>query len=705
MSFQIPHATDVEVDLRAVFRAIRRRFPLFILLALLVGAGVYALLSSMDPRYTAETTILIEPGESDLTRIDAANPQETATLLDEQGIASQVQLIRSRDIARAVIDELDLWTHAEFDPEQQSPSLLDGLLSRIGLGDDAAPLTSTEELVIDAFLASLAVGPIDRTRVISISFTSTDPQLAADAANAVARQYIAMQRSLRQESTEGATAWLQDEIATLSQRVQEAEAEVEAFRSSQDLYAIGPNAVTLAEQRMADIATALSAQTAARIEAEARAGQIRAQLDSGAALNVPEVLASPLIQSLRGQQATLRTQISEASATLLPGHPRLRELNAQVADLEEDIRDEAGRILASIEAEAELSRQREAELTTTLDTLKIEVARVNAATVELNALERVAAADSAFLELYLSRYREAIARLNTEYQPVNARVISAAAVPSEPVFPNKIPMTVGAMLLTIILAAAVALVRELASGRATRPAALLAPIPIVPGEVPVGARVRWSDDGDVRRMMPHDPHSAHGLAAQAERSLAAIAGQIRAKQAKRILITIAEGTSANGRPLAAVALARTLARLGARVLLVDLHRDDADRIAMGEAGGLPGIGELFLGEASFAQVIFRDRSSPAHFIPAGRQRPADLTEGDRLTSLLGALDHTYDHIVFDIDQELVPALGPGAGAAIVVTEVGAADPRTVRAYDAVTAASSADVMLLIADPLPAGAAA
>lgn len=697
MSYQVTYPGDAEVDLRVVFRAIRRRLPLLVVIAAAVGAAVYFLLSSMDATYQAETTVLIESGESSLTRT-TTDANDSATLLDQQGIASQVQLIRSRDLARAVIAELGLASHPEFDPAQQQPSLVDRALGTIGLGDDG-PQPPAEELVLNTFLDHLTVNSIEQTRVIAISFTSTDPQLAADVANAVARQYIAMQQSVRQDTTADATQWLQDEIDDLSNRVQSAEADVASYRSSENLFALGDNGLTLAEQQMADISASLSAQRAARVDAEARAAQMRADLESGASLNAPEVLDSPLIQSLRSQQATLRSEIAEASATMLPGHPRIQELNAQLVDLDEDIRAEAGRILIAIENEAELARSREADLSVELDQLRAEVARTNAAQVELNALQRVADADSQFLELYLSRYREAATRLDTTYQPVNARVISTATAPIDPVYPQITLMTIGSALVALILGVSFTVVGELASGRATRPVLLPAPVPAIAGAVPAGGRVRWSDGGDVRRMMPYDPGVEPALAEQADRALGAIAAKIRTNEARRIIITMADGIS-GGRPLAAVALARKLARSGARVLLVDLHQDDADRIAMGSTAKLPGFAELMAGEVSFSQVIFRDRASPAHFIPAGRHPSGRVLEGERFSTLFAALDHTYDHVVYDIDRDLVAVLGPTAGIAIVVTEAGPSDPRAAAAYDAVTGATAGEVMLLVTDPVP-----
>lgn len=681
-----------EVDLRAVFGSVARRLPFLIVIALVVGGATFAWLSAMDPMYRAETTILIETSESDITL--GANRVGTATL-DREGIASQVELVRSRDVALAVILQLDLASIAEFDPDQAEPSLLDRVLGLVGLGGDASDLP-VKELVLAKFREQLAVVWIEDTRVISVSFAATDPQLAAEVANAVAQQYINLQRQVLQESTADATLWLEAEIAVLSERVVAAETDVEAFRTQEDLFlagrTTGQTPVTLVAQQLADISSELTRVQAARAEAEATADLIRANIESGTALSSLDVLTSSLIQDLRQQQSLLRTQIAEASATFLPGHPQILSLNARLADLEDAVLAEANNVLAGLENEAVLARGYEQELSARLSELKVVAAESNQAEVQLRALERVANAEGALLETYLALVREAVSRQNADFVPVNARIISPAAAPIEAFFPRPMAMTLVAIITTFMIGAAVLLVRELASGRAIRPAPAVAPSPM-PTEVHADGRVRWSDDGDVRRMMPHDSDDPSSLANRIEQSLSRIAARLTQIDARRILITMAGEAESGDRPLAAVALARTLARAGSRVLLIDLHTDDADRVAMGEAGSLPGFGDLYGGEASFAQVIFRDRSSPAHFIPAGKS--IDLEESSRLAELSAALEQTYDHVLYDVGERWVSLLAPQAEAAVVLTEDEPSDPRTIAAYDAMKARSPAEILLLV----------
>lgn len=691
-----------EVELSAILRSLLRASPLIIILAAIVGAGAYYGLGKLDPVYTAESKVLIETGESDITR-PAAEAEATRALLDQEGVASQVQLIRSRDLARNVSERLDLASRAEFNATLAEPSFIDDLMAKVGLGGGGggeAPTAQIEEIVLGAFQEKLSVYQVERSRVIAIEFSSTDPSLAATAANSVAEEYITLQSQVKRGTDEGATSFLQSEIASLSARLRDAEAAVERFRTSADLLGQSTEGGgTLIEQQLIQLSAELARVRAEGADAAAKAAQIRARLQTGSALNSSEVLASGLIQRLSEQEVALRAQIAELSATLLPAHPRIRELNAQLANLSSQIRLEAEKILASLEGQTELAAAREREINQNLEQLKAATAQANDAEVELRALEREAASQRELLQTYMLRYREADARVSGGYVPPDARIISRASAPISPSFPKKMPMTIAIVVATMVLAFAIALVRAVMQ-RPRVGVSFTGPMPVVPGAVPVEARVRRPDDSAVQRPMPHEPAMGSALAEEGvERSLGAIAARIVASGKKRVWVAMAEPEN-DDRPLAAVALARALARQGTRTLLVDLAGDDADRIAMGEDPAQPGFGDLYAGTTSFAQVIFRDSTSPAHFIPMGNSPlAAESYAESRFATLVDALEYAYDLLVFDADPVALAGLSARPGIVVLVTEKTAADPRTVRAYERVRAQTGAEeLMLLAVDP-------
>ena len=163
---------ETELDVRALARALWRRSWLLVLLAIIAAVGTYVGLGFVDPLYTADTSILIEERESPLTRPrdDAGAPSSD---FDELAIQSQVEVLRSREIAEAVIDKLDLTRRPEFDPARQ-PSLLRSLLVMLGLGENPAEATIRQR-VMDTYFERLSVYPLQKSRVIGVEFSAPDP--------------------------------------------------------------------------------------------------------------------------------------------------------------------------------------------------------------------------------------------------------------------------------------------------------------------------------------------------------------------------------------------------------------------------------------------------------------------------------------------------------------------------------------------------
>jgi succinoglycan biosynthesis transport protein ExoP len=691
--------TDVEIDVGALLSSLTRRLPYIIVFVGVVAVATFVMLDRMAPVYKSEATVIIETGESDLTRPTQAG--QTSVAPDKEAIASQIQLIRSRDVADAVAKDLDLKSRPEFDEELAPPSTFNNILATIGLGGE--PTGSVDDRVLKAYFKKLQVYAVEQSRVIGIGFSSTDPKLAADAANAIADSYIAIQRAAKRSSTSSAAEFLSRQINDLRGKVVEAEGKVEAFRAQNDLFTgIGQSPMTLPEQQLAELNGELAKVRATRADSDAKAAQIRAGLKTGLAFNIPEVLTSPLIQSLVQQQVALKSTVAQLSATLLPQHPRMRELTAQVADIDRQIAGETSKILDSLDAEARLAAAREDAITKSVNDLKSAAGKAVVAGVQLSALQREASVQRDLLDQYLRSYREALAREQTDYLPADARVISRAAVPLEADFPKKGPMTAAVSVAAAILAIAVVLLSELASGRPMRRIAYAEPMPVMAPRRAAVAQVEDHRDIDVEpnvgRMAHREPTLAPALAGRIEHSLQAIASDVTAKHAKRILVAVADGSDAGGRPLAAVALARTLAHGDGRVVLVDFSGDAADARAVGEGAGQHGLADVFDGTASFADVIFRDTHSRVHFVPAGKRvLTAEEIADDRLETILSALTLTYDQVVLDAREAVIGRLAPSAAAAMVVSEFPAGDSRTERAFARIRTVSTAEIHLLVVD--------
>ena len=288
----------------------------------------------------------------------------------------------------------------------------------------------------------------------------SDPDLAARVANSIADGYLVMQQNARQEQAKAASQWLSGEIDNLRKKVADAESRVEDFRSKSSLF-VGTNNTTLSNQQMGELNTQLNNARALKSDAETKARLIREMLQSGKPIEASEVLNSELIRRLSEQRVTLRAQLAEQSSTLLDNHPRIKELKAQLVDLDHQIRDEASKVSRSLENDARIAGGRVEGLSASLDQMKKQATSSNGQDVQLRALEREAKAQRDLLESYLAKYREATTRENIDAAPADGRIISRAIVSNTPAYPKKLPIVLIATLATLLLSAGVIVTGEL----------------------------------------------------------------------------------------------------------------------------------------------------------------------------------------------------------------------------------------------------
>src|SRR5471032_478150 len=463
-----------DLDLRALGQALVRKRGWIIVPTVLAAVLSITAVNLVTPRYKSEARILIDGRENVFLR-PSGERNEERNALDPEAVTSQVQLLQSRDLAREIIKKNKLAERPEFDPVLQGFSPLKSLLALFGIGRDPFLLTP-EERVLDAYFDRFAAYAVDKSRVIVIEFQSRDPELAARVTNSIAEGYLVLQQGARQEQAKSAGNWLSGEIDNLRKKVAEAESRVEDFRAKSSLF-IGTNNTTLSNQQMGELNTQLNNARALKSDAESKARLIREMLQSGKPIEASEVLNSELTRRLSEQRVTLRAQLAEQSSTLLDGHPRIKELRAQLADLDRQLREEASKISRSLDNDSRIAGGRVEGLSASLEQLKKQATSTNGQDVQLRALEREAKAQRDLLESYLAKYREANTRENIDAAPADGRIISRAIVSNTPAYPKKLPIVLIATLATLMLSAGCIATAELLRMTAPRGAAAFTSAP------------------------------------------------------------------------------------------------------------------------------------------------------------------------------------------------------------------------------------
>jgi uncharacterized protein involved in exopolysaccharide biosynthesis len=228
------------VNLAQIWRALITRARWLVLATLVAFLGALIFVNIVPPRYTGESKVLLESRESFYTRPGQERDGQPAQI-DEQAVASQVQVVLSRDVARAAVKRLGLVGNPEFDPLVRGVGPVRRFMMLFGLGGDPYE-RAPEERVLDAYYDHLLVYPTGRSRVLTIEFRSKAPELSAEGANTVAELYLDWLESSKKETARAASNWLGPAIDSLRSRVSQAEAKVEEFRARTGLLVGGNNA-------------------------------------------------------------------------------------------------------------------------------------------------------------------------------------------------------------------------------------------------------------------------------------------------------------------------------------------------------------------------------------------------------------------------------------------------------------------------------
>jgi uncharacterized protein involved in exopolysaccharide biosynthesis len=638
------------IDLPRLYRGVARRKYWIILPTAAAFLLSLAVVTFVHPRYTGVAKVLLENQESYFTRPDKAAPEQ-APALDPEAVQSQAETITSTALARKAVVKLDLADRPEFN-QAATPGPLETVLSLLGLTRQPAGRT-IEDRLVDTFLSHLTAFPVAKTRVLQIEFVSQDPEFAARGANVVAQLFLDSQEDAKKDAAKAASAWLAAKISELRAKVADADAKVEAFRAQSGLLATGNN-MTAPSQQLSDINTQLAAARSAQAAAQAKAQMLRSLARQGRLADDPDLFRDDSLRRLAEQRIALKTQIAQEARTLLPQHPRMKELEGQLTELESQIRLAAEKGARALENEARVAGDQVEALNATLAAQAKTVASGDQDDVQLRALQLDANSARDQLESYVQKYREAIARDADNAAPADARVIAPANEPRSPTFPKKIETLLLGTLAGFLLSAGVAVSRALldegeAAPIVRRPAPLRTPsaptetVPLDPRrpEPPPAARSEAVVDRETAASealpretfvdMPELVDHVESRARPGETRFALIAGA---------------GAGGGSARSIALELGRALALRG-RAALVDLGPPprnafaDALRIDQ-EADGVVGLSDALAGHASFEEAIYRDADSRLDILPAGSD-PAPLAEG--LDEILVALADTYDFVV------------------------------------------------------------
>jgi len=649
------------VDLFSLFGVLWRRKWLIVALSVvgLLGGAAFGL--QIEPEWTARAQLLLDPRQpryADIEAVVAGLPADAAT------IATQIRLLQSRSFHARVMEDLGLFDDPEFNPlarlaagkvplaPRRGLSRLLSFVPRswlvaLGVEEEPRPLLESEaahlgrEAALGAFSSRLEIQG-DGSFVITLGFTSADPEKAARIVNRIAEMFVDDQLKAKLLATSRVSLWLEERLAALKREVEAAEAAVARFRAEHNLMAPAQAGPTLSDQELAELNRELIVARAQLAEKRAKLELVRRLQRSGGRLDsVPEVAASSLIANLRNQETELLRQEAELSTLYGEKHPRMQQLRREKANLEAKIRAEIERILKTLETEERGMAARVAALERQLSGVKTRTVRNREAEVRLRELERQAETSRKLYEELLARYKET--REQQETVEPDVRIVAKATPPVSPSTPGpRLFAAVGGGVF-FVLGAFLALVLERMDRglKSAREVEALLGLPTL-ARVPL---LRLRRGAQPFRQLLDKPLSAY---AEAIRAIYTGLKLGSADRPPRVVL-VASSLPEEGKTTIAVSLALFAARSGRRVLLVDL---DLRRPSVHRALGWrisAGLVEYVAGERRLEEVVQQDPETGLHFLPIKSQTtdPTELLESPRLRELMDWARDRFDLVVLD----------------------------------------------------------
>lgn len=651
-----------ESDLLDALRKIWRHRLWLVGCTLLFSVGSIVAVKEMTPYYTAEAEVKV--GVPDVTIF--SNEPRDAPGLETAGdkVENERIAVQSRDLMTQVVDRLQLGKDPEFNPslvhktswlDRINPMrYLSAVTARVsgwfGGGKPKAPASSagpTEDQLVDTLLGHVDVSTLGRSQVLSIKVSSQDPAKAALIANTLANVYLASQKSLKTANSNRIENYLANRIKAMREQVEDSDRAVADYRRKYGLYQ-GTSASVTSEQLTQLNAQLIDAQTA-KAEADSRLSEAVALKKQGVTgESLPDVLSSPVIQSLKAQQAVAAQNLAQLAATLGPRHPKIIDARAALADINAKLQGEIGRVIESLRHQADTADARYAALKRNFDQLKTQAGGVSEQNIDLDALERDAKVNSNLLDALLNRAKETIGRGEIE-QP-DARLLSPAAPPERPSFPPKALIVLLGTAGGLILGALLALLRDNIDRSFRR-----------------ADEVEQATGLPVLAMVP-DVKSANSPVLEILRTPGStysealrkiyVGLQLSVKGDTPRTILISSATPAEGKSVMAASLGRLMAKNGKRVLVVDCDWRSPMLHRLFQCSNRYGLAQLMTDDTvtmSASAAIFNDPLSGLDVLVSGGWTPraSEMLMSDRLGAMLRTFAKNYDLVILDSPPVLV----------------------------------------------------
>lgn len=646
-----PSESHLMAYVRAVYK--HRWIALTTFAVVFVSAAVNTF--SATPRFEGRVQLLLEVDNPKVVSFQEVVQQDNSSYDFYQ---TQYTILKSRSLARRTIDALNLWDSPEFGggnaQAKKSFSVIGTIRGAMGwvkgLIWTAPPRptapggseTAKQSGIIDAFLGSVTVAPVRNSRLVDVRFASPSPEMAATAANALAKEYIEQNLEYKFLSTKEASDWLGQQLAAERKKLEDSELALQRYRENGDAVAL-EDRQNIVVQRLADLNAAYTKARTDRFEKEALYNQLKnLETDRAAVDTFPAILSNNFVQQLKSQLADLQRQQAQMADRLGEKHPDMVKQNLAIQSTEAKLSTEIGKVVQSVRNEFLSAQAQERSLAEALETQKADALSLNRKGIEYGVLRREAESNKQMYETLMQRAKET--GISGELKTSNIRIVDVAEVPRSPVWPNKSRDLMLGLIGGLMAGVGLAFFVGTFDNRVNNPdeikqflsLSFLGLVPALSG--------KELQEGRAPLLTEAVPQNF----AEAFRGIRTNVLFSSADEGSRsVLVTSTQPFE--GKTVVAANLALSLAQTGQRVLLVDADMRKPRQHELLNLAQDPGLSNLLVGKARANEAVRKSAMNNLWVMPAGPNppNPAELLGSARFKELLKTLGAHFDWLVID----------------------------------------------------------
>jgi len=568
-----------------------------------VSIAVYhnAMLQSV---YRTTSTIVIE-NERRTSPITGQILNYESFYLGEINFNTHYKLITSRPVLERVVKNLkmDPIETADVLPKNPPKTFLAKFKQNIGLlrGKKDTPSMPVDKMAIriEELSGKIEIEQVEDTRLLKVNATDSDPVLARNIANTLARSYIDFNIENRLKTSQNTLSWMTDQLYELKKKLEGSEEEFLKYKRQEKLFSFSGKQDLIA-QKIADFNESYLKARNKRMEIDAKLKALKPNSASdGSILYARSVVLNPVIDNLYSQLLDQEVEISQLNKIYKSKHPKLVQAKTKLENTRKKLQEEVLKEVENLKFEKSILLSKEKVLQKTVADFEAEAMETNRQELKYKILQRNVETNQKLYDILLSKVKESNITDNIDVS--NIRIVEEAIIPKWPVSQNKIRNLILGFILGLM--GGIGLVffidyldRSLRTEEDVHRHIGLPVLAVIPE-----AKNKKGDAQRKKRPGKHSPEppsefflnnlSANSRFAEAYRTLRAnIDFSFLEKDLSSLLITSAGAVE--GKTLTVANLAYTINKRGKSVLMIDadLRKPMLSRfVASNESRGLTGL--------------------------------------------------------------------------------------------------------------------